>query len=282
MVAEKDPADIILLEGEGKWRDLVNLAKPINEFYFELAFKNRNSELLEDKKKIIADLLPILKKIDNNIEQSYWIESMSQRLKIKDEDIRSELKKVKLEENNNEEKEVAIIKGKKTRREMLEEDLLSLALLDNAKAGEISEELIEGLSAEAKDIFLKIKKGENLGESVFLNYVLIRSELMKDNEGLDLKEEWCKCLSELESLIKKQERDRLSQEIKSKEHEGAFAEVKELLLKFNKLIKNNEENKKEGSSQKGETQKASEESGEKENCEESPSEESQEKTEENY
>jgi len=88
MVAEKDPADIILLEGEEKWRDLVNSAKPINEFYFELAFKNRNSEILEDKKKIIADLLPILKKIDNNIEQSYWIENMSQRLKIKDEDIR--------------------------------------------------------------------------------------------------------------------------------------------------------------------------------------------------
>ncbi len=130
MVAEKDPADIILLEGEEKWRDLVNLAKPINEFYFELAFKNRSPELLEDKKKIINDLLPVLKKIDNNIEQSYWIESMSHRLRIKDEDIRSELKKVKIEENNIPEKGVVSIKEKKLRREMLEEDLLSLALIE--------------------------------------------------------------------------------------------------------------------------------------------------------
>ena len=283
MVAEKDPADIILLEGEEKWRDLVNSAKPINEFYFELAFKNRNPEVFEDKKKIISELLPILKKIDNNIEQSYWIENMSQRLRIKDEDIRTEMKKVKVEENNIPEKEVINIKEKKTRREMLEEDILSLTLLEPAKASELTEEMIEVFSPEAKDVFLKIKNKEDLGVSDYSSYILIRSELMKEVEDLIVNEEWNKCLAELQSLIKKQERDRLTQEIKSKEKEGAFADVKELLLKFNKLIKNNEENKKEVS-QKGEAQKAAEESCEKkDDCEEeSPGKESQEKEEESH
>ncbi|MFA5729671.1 MAG: DNA primase [Candidatus Paceibacterota bacterium] len=283
MVAEKDPADIILLEGEEKWRDLVNSAKPINEFYFELAFKNRNPEVFEDKKKIIAELLPVLKKIDNNIEQSHWIENMSQRLRIKDEDIRTELKKVKVEENNIPEKEVINIKEKKTRREMLEEDILSLTLLEPAKVSELTEEMIEVFSPEAKDVFLKIKNKEDLGVSDYSSYILIRSELMKEVEDLIVNEEWNKCLTELQSLIKKQERDRLTQEIKSKEKEGAFADVKELLLKFNKLIKNNEENKKEVS-QKGEAQKAAEESCEKkDDCEEeSPGKESQEKEEESH
>jgi DNA primase len=273
MVAEKDPADIILLEGERKWRDLVNSAKPINEFYFELAFKNRNSELLEDKKKIISDLLPVLKKIDNTIEQSYWIENMSHRLKIKDEDIRAELKKVKIEENIVEDKGVINIKEKKTRREMLEETLLSLALINGNKASELTEEIMDCFSSEAKEIFLKIKKNEDLGSSDFLNYILVKSELMKDVEDLDLEEEWGKCLSGLENLIKRGERDRLTQEIKNKEKDGAFADVKDLLLKFNKLIKNNEENKKE-SSQKGETQEAGQESGEKESSQKEDSEES--------
>jgi DNA primase len=263
MVAEKDPADIVLLEGEDKWRDLVNTAKPINEFYFELAFKNRNPELLEEKKKIISDLLPVLKKIDNTIEQSYWIESMSHRLKIKDEDIRSELKKVKIEEGDASEKGAVITKEKKSRREMLEETLLSLALINSVKASELTEEMMDCFSLEAKEIFLKIKKNEDLGSSDFLNYILVNSELMKDVEDLDLGEEWERCISGLQNLIKKGERDRLTQEIKSKEKDGAFADVKELLLKFNKLIKNNEENKKE-SSQKDEIQKASQESGEKE------------------
>jgi len=283
MVAEKDPADIILLEGEEKWRDLVNSAKPINEFYFELAFKNRNPEVFEDKKKIIAELLPVLKKIDNNIEQSHWIENMSQRLRIKDEDIRTEMKKVKVEENNIPEKEVINIKEKKTRREMLEEDILSLTLLEPAKASELTEEMIEVFSPIAKEVFLKIKKNEDLGVSDYSSYILIRSELMKEVEDLIVNEEWNKCLTELQSLIKKQERDRLTQEIKSKEKEGAFADVKELLLKFNKLIKNNEENKKEVS-QKGEAEKAAEESCEKkDDCEEeSPGKESQEKEEESH
>jgi DNA primase len=281
MVAEKDPADIIVLLGEKKWRDLVALAKPINEFYFELAFKDRNPELFEDKKKIIADLLPVLKKIDNNIEQSYWIENMSQRLKIKDEDIRTELRKVKIEENSNEGKGVVDIKEKKTRREMLEEDLLSLTLINTAKASELTEEMMDVFSQEVKEIFSKIKNNEDLGSSDFLNYILIRSELMKDVQDLDLNEEWGKCLSGLEGLIKKGERDRLTQEIKSKEKDGAFGEVKELLLKFNKLIKNNDENKKEDS-KKGETEKASQESSEKEdsqeNSEKSSSEEGEEES----
>ncbi|MFZ2390694.1 MAG: DNA primase [Minisyncoccales bacterium] len=283
MVAEKDPADIILLEGEEKWRDLVNSAKPINEFYFELAFKNRNPEVFEDKKKIIAELLPVLKKIDNNIEQSHWIENMSQRLRIKDEDIRTEMKKVKIEENNIPEKEVINIKEKKTRREMLEEDILSLTLLEPTKASDLTEEMIEVFSPEAKEAFLKIKNKEDLGVSDYSSYILIRSELMKEVEDLIVNEEWNKCLTELQSLIKKQERDRLTQEIKSKEKEGAFADVKELLLKFNKLIKNNEENKKEVS-QKGEAEKSAEESCEKkDDCEEeSPGKESQEKEEESH
>lgn len=268
MVAEKDPADIILLEGEEKWRDLVNTAKPINEFYFELAFKGRNPDVLEDKKKIIADLLPVLKKIDNTIEHSYWIESMSQRLKIKDEDIRAELRKVKIEENNTEEEKVVNIKEKKTRQEMLEEDLLSLILINNEKVSVVPEEMMQLFSPETKEVLEKIKKNEDLGSSDFLNYVLIRSELMKDIEEFDIDKEWEKCFFEIENLIKKRERDRLTQEIKSKEKDGAFGEVRELLLKFNKLIKNNEENKKE-SSKEGETEKASQESSKEETSEES-------------
>jgi DNA primase len=280
MMAEKDPADIILLEGEEKWRDLVNTAKPINEFYFELAFKNRNPEILEEKKKIISDLLLVLKKIDNNIEQSYWIENMSHRLKIKDEDIRTELKKVKIEENNSEPEKVVNIREKKGRKEMLEEDLLSLAMIDTVKASELEEEMVNDLSSQTKEIFLKIKKGEDLGSSDLLNYVLIRSELMKDIEDFDVNKEWGKCLSEFQSLIKKEERDRLTQEIKNKEKDGAFADVKELLLKFNKLIKNNEENKKE-SSQKDEIEKADQKDcEEKESCEEDSSKEGQKETEE--
>ncbi|MFZ3055114.1 MAG: DNA primase [Minisyncoccales bacterium] len=250
MVAEKDPADIILLEGESKWVTLVNSAKPINQFYFDLAFKNRNPDVLEDKKKIVNDLLPVFKKIDNNIEQSYWIEELSSRLKIKEDDIRTEMKKVKIDEGSPEEARKVINSEKKTRRELLEEGLLSIALIDNSLIKDIDVSIFSPL---IKEIFVKIKDNplitteellKDSSDSNFLNYILINSELLKDSD-IELDKEWEKCLYEIGSLSIKEERERLFKEIKEKEREGAFEQVKELLLKFNKLIKNNEEAKQE-------------------------------------
>ena len=262
MVSEKDPADIILLEGAEKWASLVNTAKPINQFYFDLAFKNRNPESLEDKKKIVNDLLPIFKKIDNNIEQSYWIEELSNRLKIKDEDIRTEMKKVKVEESSVEEIGKVINNEKRTRRELLEEGLLSIALIDGSFIKNLDTSSFSPLIGE---IFVKIRENplitteellKGFEDDNFLNYILIKSELLKDSE-IELDKEWEKCLYEIESLSAKEERSRLAHEIREKEGSGSFEQVKELLLKFNKLIKNNEEKASKESSQ------TKEESGEK-------------------
>ncbi len=263
MVSEKDPADIVLLEGPEKWATLVNEAKPINQFYFDLAFKNRNPESLEDKKKIVNDLLPIFKKIDNNIEQSYWLESLSSKLKIKEEDIRTEMKKVKLEETVLEPVKDIVNKGKKGRREMLEETLLSVALIESSKVKDLN---IDTFSPLVKEIFVKIKENPLLtteellngfADNNFLNYIIIKSELLKDAD-IELDKEWEKCLYELEHLSLKEEQERLFREIKEKEGSGAVEQVKELLLKFNNLIKNNAE----------ETHKKDEEAG-KEGSEES-------------
>jgi DNA primase len=272
MVSEKDPADIVLLEGADKWASLVNSAKPINQFYFDLAFKDRNPESLEDKKKIVNDLLPIFKKIDNNIEQSYWIEELSNRLKIKEEDIRIEMKKVKIEEDSFEEVKGIVSNEKKTRRELLEEGLLSIALIDSSLIKDID---ISSFSPLIREIFTKIKGNplitteellKGFEDNNFLNYILIKSELLKDS-GIELDKEWEKCLYEIGSLSQKEERESLFKQIKEKEKEGAFEQVKELLLKFNKLIKNNEEEaKKEGSQSQEEScqKEASQEGFEKE------------------
>ncbi len=249
MVSEKDPADIILMEGEEKWRKLVEEAKPINEFYFELAFKGRNPDSFEDKKRIVNDLLPIFKKIENNIEQSHWIGSLSHRLKIKEEDIRSEMKKVKIEGDSQGDKIENIIKDKKSRKCLLEETLLAIALLDGLKAGLLTAEEINGFSSPVKDIFLKLKENPGIaaGElekglvesselSNFLSYALIASEIMRDSE-IEINEEWDKCVFELDSLLKKEERDKITTQIKELEDKGLFPEIKGLLEKFNNLIK---------------------------------------------
>jgi len=258
MVEEKDPADIVLFEGEEKWRELINNAKPINEFYFNLAFKGRNVDSLEDKKKIVSDLLPIFKKIGNNIEQSYWIESLSHKLKIKEEDIRKEMEKIDIEKESFE--EVSMIeKEKKSRKELLEESMLNILLIDSSRVNLIEKEEINGLSPLIKEVITAIKEkpdisfeelSRNLGDSPemvnLLSSSAISSEIMKESQ-IEIDKEWDKCLEELRILKEKEQRGDLSQRIKQLEKEGAFEQIKDLLHKFNNLIKKDEENKKENS-----------------------------------
>ena len=60
----------------------------------------------------------------------------------------------------------------------------------------------------------------------------MKSDLLRSEE-IDVLKEWKDCFSEIESLIKKEERKILVQEIKNKEKSGSFDQVRELLEKFN-------------------------------------------------
>ena len=240
MSSKKDPADIILEEGSESWKKIIQEAKPINHFYFDLALKNKDINSIEDKKKIVSELLPIFKKIDNTIEQSYWIENLSNKLMIKEEDIRLEMDKVKIENNDSNEKKV-VIDNKKTRKKLLEEMILSLAIINPSMISSLSLEQMELISLENREVLnkLKINKEDFSGID---SYILLKSDLLKSEE-IDVLKEWKNCFSEIESLVKKEERKILVQEIKNKEKSGSFDQVRELLEKFNKLTKNNEENK---------------------------------------
>jgi len=224
MNSEKDPADIILNNGEEEWIRIIEEAKPINQFYFDLAFKDRDVKLIEDQKKIVSELLPIFKKIDNTIEQSHWIQNLSNKLLIREEDIRTEMKKIKLSDQ-----ELEIQKETKTkpRRDLLEETMLSIIL--------IKPSLVENLTTEQKELFTFLKEENNSSQ------IIMNSELLKD-EDIDIDKEWEKCVREIENIYREEKRKEIMIKIKEMEKEGSFDEVKKLLSDFNKLTKKNEKN----------------------------------------
>ena len=219
MNSEKDPADIILSSGEDEWKKIIKEAKPINQFYFDLSFKDRNVKSVEDQKKIVSELLPIFKKIDNTIEQTYWIQKLAEKLSIREDDIRQEMKKVNLPKQ---EVEVQKEKAGKSRKELLEETILSMALIEPS--------IVETLTEEQKKLFTFLEKENND------SYIIMKSELLKE-EDIDINEEWRKCVYEIEKIYKEEKRKKIMADIKEKEKEGSFEEVKKLLLEFNKLTK---------------------------------------------
>ena len=219
MNSEKDPADIILSSGEDEWKKIIKEAKPINQFYFDLSFKNRDVKSVEDQKKIVSELLPIFKKIDNTIEQTYWIQKLAEKLSIREDDIRQEMKKVNLPKQ---EVEVQKEKTGKSRKELLEEAILSMVLIEPS--------IVETLTEEQKKLFTFLEKENND------SYIIMKSELLKE-EDIDINEEWRKCVYEIEKIYKEEKRKKIMADIKEKEKEGSFEEVKKLLLEFNKLTK---------------------------------------------
>ncbi len=215
---------MILSSGEEEWKKIIEEAKPINQFYFDLAFKNRDIKSIDDQKKIVSELLPIFKKIDNTIEQTHWIQKLAEKLSIREDDIRQEMKRINLPKQ-----EFEILKEKKSmpRKELLEEAILSMVLIEPS--------IIEKLTPEQKELFTFLQKENND------SYIIMKSELLKE-EGIDIDDEWHKCVYEIENIYREEKRKKIMAEIKEKEKEGSFEEVKKLLLEFNKLTKKDDKN----------------------------------------
>lgn len=125
----KDPADFVKSH-PGELASLLTSAKPIMEYYFERVFGKYQPDNLERKKKIAALLLPQIKKIDNKIEQSHWLEKLAGRLGVPAVFLAEELKKIKTDAGSagyNSEFPDSLV-GVQSRRELLAERLAALTL----------------------------------------------------------------------------------------------------------------------------------------------------------
>lgn len=91
----KDPADLIK-ENPTLWKKAIEKAKSIMEFYFESVFSKYNADNLEDKKKITEEILFQIKKIQNKVEEAYWLRELSEKINIPENFLKEELDKIDL------------------------------------------------------------------------------------------------------------------------------------------------------------------------------------------
>ena len=121
-----DPADVVF-KNPNDWGKHVKEAKSILDFYFESAFSKFDKDSPEGKREISKILLPVIKRIPNKIVQSHWVGELAKRLRVKEEDIGEELKKVKLEGYSEiyglEPEEIETLPPK-SRKELIEERLI--------------------------------------------------------------------------------------------------------------------------------------------------------------
>jgi DNA primase len=240
-----DPADVVS-KNPGEWEKHLKEARSILDFYFESAFSNFDREDPEGKREISRILLPVIKRIPNKIVQSHWVGELAKKLRGKEEDIREELKKVRLEgysEIYGLEPEEVISLPQKSRKELLEERLVTLILKSIQNLKQIEEEQIAFLSPQIHEILIFLKTDSSLdvkklnSELVKLfNYLALKSEIEEIEEKEIAPEIQC-CLRELKDIETRNKLDRISQDIKKAEEEKNWREVERLTQEFNQTAK---------------------------------------------
>ncbi len=206
MPKDSDPADIIFKDPEN-WQSFLEKAKSIHDFYFENTLSRFDKDTLEGKKEISKVLLPVIKRIPNRIEQTYWIQSLAKTLGVKEDDILTELKKTKVEQTGIEEFiEKITSPSQKTRKELLEERLAVLVIKSSKNLDLINEEILKLFSPQAIEIinFLKNNNIDNVPDKLTdrINYLSLKAEVEEDDIGAE--GEFESCLKEIRTLVIKE------------------------------------------------------------------------------
>ena len=240
----KDPADIVAQDPEN-FKNLVSLATSILDFFFTTAMSRFDARSAEGKRRISRELVPVIKKIPNRIEQAHWVRRLAGELNVPEQSVQEELK-AWIEESREQkaEKEDAGFQ-QKTRRELLEERAISLLLLQPANLSLVTDEHLSSLSLRMQEIVegfrkapsLEFQKLENLFEQEmvqFLQYVALKGEVQEPQDQ-DTEQEFKSCLLELELLFLRSRLDALTQAIRKAEGQQDTQLLEKLLEEFNEL-----------------------------------------------
>ncbi len=244
MPKDSDPADIIS-KNPADFEKLIISAKSILDFYFETTFSKFAKSTPEGKREISKVLLPVIKRIPNEIEKAHWIQKLSRDLQISEEAIFEELKKVKVENTavGFLEENLISTPEKKTRKVLLEEKILSITPQLSEKKSFLSDlvdkETICAFSKENQEIFkilktqdFRKKTSENLREKLIT--IQLKAEVYPEENP---EKELQICLRELRQILIKEELKEISQNIKIAKDNGDSKKLPNLLEEFNNLTK---------------------------------------------
>ncbi len=127
----KDPADVVLKDPKA-WIEMVKNAKESVAFFLEKALGTLSPSDVLAKKKIAEIVLPLVSRLQNEIEKAHWTRELSRILKVTEEAIWKELGKYKQGGASEATLEIPLAQEPRelTRKARLEERIIGWALLE--------------------------------------------------------------------------------------------------------------------------------------------------------
>lgn len=88
----KDP-DEIARKNPNVWREAVEKAVPVYEFFFNKAIKRHGTETAEAVGAVVNEVVPYLAKVENSVVREVWVRKLSERIGVDRERVWEELEK---------------------------------------------------------------------------------------------------------------------------------------------------------------------------------------------
>lgn len=222
-----DPADMILKNPED-WIRSVKESISIMDFRFERAFSDKDPSDPEDRKKIASELLPKIAIIFNDIERGSWVQKLAHRLGVREEDVLSEMGKIKKDEPYRSHSPAPKIT--RSREELIEERLLMIFSTHSELLKEFTEE--ELLSEKGQRIIKALKSNETKGEEKeVIDFLIMKMEV--EEIDIDIEEDFNQCWNELRSVVLKKKLKEISNKIREAEAKRDDLKIEELTKEFN-------------------------------------------------
>jgi len=240
----QDPADC-LQNDISAWSKAVNQAKGFIEFYLENIFAKNDPTTGEGKKIISQEFLPVISRIPNKIEQAHWLQELAQRIRISENILMDELKKIKEPVIN---RPLDYLEDKSDNKACLEEYTIGLVLSypsifkkykkkpQNVFNNPDLEEIYKSLEKN-KDI-KSIKKDLSPQLIKQIDNLIFKSETQRNLiDEFKPKKEIKFCFAQLEKRCLQKKLTQLNLAIKEAENKKDKISLKKLTQDFNKLSK---------------------------------------------
>ena len=158
----KDPDEIIKSD-VNLWKDLIKEAKPAMDYFFDFYLKNYKPNDIENKKEITKELLNLIVKLVNPIEQDEYVHKLADKVSVREEALREVIINVKKnrKKSNSYNKDIEVKKTQKPvvidKQRVISERILAIATYDSEYFEYISQNLdINFLSSGLRDLYTSL------------------------------------------------------------------------------------------------------------------------------
>ncbi|MFA7171669.1 MAG: DNA primase, partial [Candidatus Paceibacterota bacterium] len=263
----KDPADCVKSDPQ-VWVEAATSPIKVMDFYFESTLAKYDKNDVEGKKKIAQELLNIISKISNKIEQSFYLQRLSGDIGIEENILADILKDVKREQKpariNAAYRSDKASVVKPNREYKLQEKLLGFVAVDLSNFGakfEGLDELFENkdfldIYKEIEDCYksrksllkedleqikqkLEDKDSSHVGSqnlASVLDAAIFSVESHSDEDEFDIVSEAEKCIANLREIILRRKIKKIEMEIKSADISNNAELLEELSKEYVRLL----------------------------------------------